>query len=390
MRVAAVAMAIALVLPTVRSAAPPASAPRVLVALDQRDGSVLWRAKSGGADGGHLDAKYVTHGLLVTEERRCLSGERASQPGDTSVVAFDARSGRERWRTADVELPAGSFGRIDPPSAGVTTLPARSTVTGDWELLDVSTGHVAAPLDSVPVAASGDLLLVVNHDAFAASASTRGIVTAVDRRTGAARWTKNLGANLFSLSADAGSVAVASGPIPDPGTELGQAGGVEVLDAATGQRRWAAPLMPAYGVELAGGKVVFQNLDHLRAVDAATGAPAWDSVTDGTLDPDLVPDRTLVVVGGPGTGGSNRVIGGSVSAYDTASGTRRWTRTFRGLTVGFGTGPAVVAGTDRRVTGFDTSRGRRLWTRAAPAHTSAVVTGNGRVYVSGGCTVSSE
>jgi outer membrane protein assembly factor BamB len=362
----------------------------VLIALDQRDGSVLWRAKPRGAEAGHVEAKQVTNGFVITQERRCLSGERAAQPGDVSVVAFDAKTGRERWRTADVELPKGTFGRIDPPGPGVTTFPVRSTVTGDWELLDVRTGRVAAPLDSVPVAASGDLLLAVAHDAFAASASTRGIVTAIDRRTGATRWTKNLGANLFSLSADAASVAVAAGPIPDPGTELGKSGGVEVLDAATGQRRWAAPLMPAYGVELAAGKLVFQNLDHLRAVDAATGAPAWDSVTGGTVDPDVVPDRTLVVVGEPGTGGSNPVIGGSVSAFDTATGARRWTRTFRGRTVGFGTGPAVVAGTDHRVTGFDTARGGRLWTRAAPPHTAAVVTGHGRVYVSGGCTVSSE
>ena len=219
-------------------------------------------------------------------------------------------------------------------------------------LVDVGTGQQAGPAGGLPIAASGEVMLVIALDAFRASASARGIVTAVDRRTGAPLWTKNLGANLFSVDADTSAVAVAAGPIPDPGTELGQLGGVEVLDPATGQRRWAAPLMPAYGVALAGGHVVFQNLDRLRGVDAATGQTGWDVAVPGLLD--TAPNRggTLLAVqggGGPSPGGAMLV-----AAFDAASGAPRWEHRASSelLNPGIVNDRVVAvanAGTDRRV-----------------------------------------
>src|SRR5690348_8342942 len=69
----------------------PSQLPRLLLALDERNGKVLWRAKPRGPDGGHVDAKFVTHGLLIAEEFRCGSGDRAPERGDVSLVAFDER-----------------------------------------------------------------------------------------------------------------------------------------------------------------------------------------------------------------------------------------------------------------------------------------------------------
>jgi outer membrane protein assembly factor BamB len=394
MRVATVLAVVVLSVATVLTAAPDAASARdaaqparLLVALREQDGSVLWRARPRGAGGGHLDAKYVTHGLVVTEESVCLSGERRYEPGDVSVVAFDSRTGRQRWRVPDVELSPGTFGRIDPPAEDVATIPVTSTVTGMPELLDVENGSLVGPVAGQPVAASGDVLLVVALDAFRATAGTRGIVTALDRRTGAPRWTKNLGANLFSVAADGSDVGIAAGPIPDPGTELGQSGGVEVLDPVTGQRRWAALLMPGFGIELAGGRLVFQNLDHLRGVDVATGQIAWDVPADGTIDSNTAPTDTLVVVRDPTTGAT-----GLVSSFDPRSGALRWKRAFVGdqLSPGIATDRAVVVGTHDRVVAYEPSRGRRLWTRPTPTPAGGLVAGGGRVYISGGCTVSND
>jgi outer membrane protein assembly factor BamB len=172
----------------------------------------LWRAAPHGDTGGHLDAKFVTHSLVIAEEFVCHSGERRYEPGDVSVVAFDARTGHERWRVPDVELSAAAFGRIAPPAPDVLTIPVTSTVTGTPRLVDLDRGTDAGPISGQPVAGSPDLLLVTALDAFSAAASTRGIVTAIDRRTGAARWTRNLGANLFSIDANASAVAVAPAP----------------------------------------------------------------------------------------------------------------------------------------------------------------------------------
>src|SRR5581483_6154920 len=398
MRIAAI---VALVAVAMVPAAPVAAAratdarARVLVALDERDGSVSWRAKPRGIDGGHLDAKFVTGGVVVAEELRCLSGERAYQPGDVSVVAFEAHTGRERWRVADTELSPGVFGRIDPPGAGITTIPVRSAVSGVAHLLDVRTGADRGPISGAPVAASGDLLLVVAPDAFRASASARGIVTALDRHTAAPRWTRNLGANLFSIVADESSVAVAAGPIPDPGTELGNVGGIEVLDPATGARRWAAPLLPAFGIELAGGRVVFQNLDTLRGIDAATGRLAWEVTVDGTLRSPATASGPLVAVRAP----ANRVHAGDrpapglVSAVDPRSGRLRWSRGYRGDELGPGvvaTRRAVVVATRGRIVAYGARQGGRLWARGTPRDAHSVVAGAGRVYVSGGCTRSND
>src|SRR5436190_22903096 len=108
MRVAAILAVVALSATVVTAsgagAQAGAQAPRLLVALDEKSGDVLWRAKPSGVDGGHLDAKYETHGLVIADEFRCLSGERRYEPGDTSVVAFDARTGKERWRVPDAQV----------------------------------------------------------------------------------------------------------------------------------------------------------------------------------------------------------------------------------------------------------------------------------------------
>ena len=282
------------------------------------------------------------------------------------------------------------FGSIAAPSDQVTTFPVVSAVDSTPRLVDVQSGAERGPLAGVPVAGSGDLLLVVSLDAFSAAASTRGIVTAIDRRTGMPRWTKNLGANLFSIDADPSAVAVAAGPIPDPGTELGQLGGVEVLDPVTGQRRWAAALMPAYGIDLAGGRVVFQNLDRLRAVDAGTGQLAWDVAVQGLLDTTPARNGTLVAVRGSGSTGSGDAL--LVSAFDAASGASRWahTATSESLNPGVANDRAVTVATRRRIVAYAPGTGRPLWSRPTPPRAAAVVAGGGQVYISGGCTVSND
>ena len=193
---------------------------------DEQDGTVLWRVKPRGVDGGHLDAKYVTHGLVVTEESVCLSGERRYEPGDISVVAFDSRTGKERWRVPDVEVEPGHLRpRRSARTEDVATHPGHEHRSpGCAELLDVESGQDVGPVAGQPVAASGDVLLVVALDAFRAIGEYprhRDGPRSAHRRTPVDEEPR--GQPVLGRRRQLGR-RVAAGPIPDPGTELGKLG----------------------------------------------------------------------------------------------------------------------------------------------------------------------
>ena len=90
-------------MPDTAVAREPAQPARLLVALDERDGSVVWRAKPDGRVSGFLTVRAVSHGVVIADELRCLSGERQYEAGDASVVAFDVRTGTERWHVSDAQ-----------------------------------------------------------------------------------------------------------------------------------------------------------------------------------------------------------------------------------------------------------------------------------------------
>ncbi len=367
-----------------RRGAPPG---RRLVALSEQQGAVEWRVRPR-ARGGSLTARLVTHGLVLAEEIPCPSTVLTDETAPAALVALDARTGRERWRAPGVRMSQGEFGRIDPPGPGVDTVPVESPVGGSPALLDVRTGQLQGPMAGVPVAASGELLIVAALDAFRASASVRGKVTALDRRTGAPMWTANLSAALFSVAADPAGVAFAAGPIADPGTALGMQGGIGVVEAGDGHARWAALPRPLFGIDVAAGRVVFQTSQQLQALDLASGRPAWGVPVDGQLDPGRTAGDTLLVVRGSTAGAG--AAPNQIDGFAAGTGARRWRHTVPGelLDPAVATDRVVAVGTRDRIVAFDPTRGRVRWTRTAPGSATGVVAGGGRVYVSGGCSIS--
>lgn len=115
-------------------------------------------------------------------------------------------------------------------------------------------------------------------------------------------------------------------------------GNVYALDARTGQQIWhytrntppdirVCCIATTRGVSVLGGRVYFATLDaHLIALDAATGAVAWDrAVADYqegySLTAPPLPVGDLVITG---IAGGEFPIRGFISAYEAATGKLRW------------------------------------------------------------------
>ena len=279
---------------------------------------------------------------------------------DGGLHAIDLMTGNPRWNV--------SLG------AAVASSP---TVTDGMIIVGAEDGvHARSMTDGEPtwftatpdpvlgsIAASGDV-------AFAATAA--GSVMAIDARTGAARWTREVG-GLVDTSVAVGARSVVVGTTtgvvvaldPATGAELwrletgdlarvgtpaiadgrvyiatldGDPGGAHhlfALDLSTGAVIWrmASPGgEAAYTPVVMDGHVITQGEDgHVTALDPSTGLPLWQVEAPGPVE--IVP----AMVDGTVYGASN---GGFAFAVDAETATERWRVPIKGIPYGTG----VVAG----------------------------------------------
>jgi outer membrane protein assembly factor BamB len=193
---------------------------QLVVALDKRTGAVAWTTAREGKTG----AKPFSFGtpLLIAVDGR----EQLISAGSGVVMALDPATGAERWRvtygggSSVVPRPVFANGLVyvctgyDTP----TLLAIRPDGTGD-----VTKTHVAftmkknAPLNPSPLAV-GDALYTI---------SDSGVLSCLDAKTGAERWTERVGraysasplyaGGLIYLLDEAGTTTVFKpGPAYDP------------------------------------------------------------------------------------------------------------------------------------------------------------------------------
>lgn len=235
--------------------------------------------------------------------------------GEREVVALDPR-GRVRWRTA-----VAGLGYEAPALATGLVLVAANTgiaedATGEVVALDRATG---ARRWSVRSGWAGPVAL---GPGLAYSTTVAGVVTASDRETGVPVWRRRLP----GLVAPGGALAVDARARVVATVWLARDGrfGLDALDAATGTRRYRVDLgagPPPTAVAAARGLLVVGDgsAPAVRAVDAATGAPRWSTPSPAGFDPVTVPAvrRGLVALAD---------AAGNLAAYDLAGGVRRWSR----------------------------------------------------------------
>jgi len=275
-----------------------------------------------GAEG--LSGPAIADGLAVTV-------------GSDAVIAVDAVTGAERWRTeraggppvhpaiagegadAIVVFPEG-YGPNPPapagsPSPSPSPADAATAEATAVELVAVSLAdgderwRVELPSPSRSgVTASGDTVYVGGND---------GSVTAVRVDDGEIRWTQPVGASVTSPVAVAGDLAIASALGDDE-----RAFAVVALRADDGSQAWRYEpgLTVVFGTSIAvGDGIGFIAADDrtVRAVDLGDGTERWLARTNaivGPSSPPLISGDLVVAVD----------VAGQVYGLDAATGDRRW------------------------------------------------------------------
>jgi outer membrane protein assembly factor BamB len=266
--------------------------PAALVSVDREDGSRRWSRKVGdGAGVAELD------GVIVTVDT------------DGMAVAVDAGTGAYTW-CREVGAP------------------------GETHLVPTERAAGASPSGSSAIVVAGDVLVVL--------IGTQ--VTAVDPRTGATRWEREI-APTEGAALIGGSTVYVTGirtvttvppdteegaPQPEPSAPV-----VAAIDPATGTLVEDAP-PPPEGHRTGAGVLLEESSTSpsrqelaVGIRDATTGRDRWTKVVPG-FTASLVGDTVLVLDQTGGTGDITRIAGGLsgvqtvLSAYAASDGSQRW------------------------------------------------------------------
>jgi outer membrane protein assembly factor BamB len=243
-----------------------------LLALRASDGAVRWRTSSNASDG----ELVVAGGNVITVERAA----QGQQVGER-IVARATATGQMRWSSPPTQLTATLLGVAD---GAVCALEEPSSEFGPSQLLalDARSGQVRwrYPLPDPPILPLGvnelagngstpqETLYVGDSDATTGFSQT---LTALDLRTGHARWQVKQAGTVLAASASLVYIQV------DSGSGAQEASTLLALDALTHQTRWRLAVPQAAQMLLVGDDLV-EDLGPsagLRVYDATTGALRW-------------------------------------------------------------------------------------------------------------------
>jgi outer membrane protein assembly factor BamB len=228
--------------------------------------------------------------------------------GRNRVVGIDTAGGRERWH-ADLARVTHHDPVLDAETALISADDRfvaldRDTGAPRWE---ASIGEHAG--EAVLTRSGADPIAVVTTE--------RGVVAALDARTGSVGWAFQLPGDVWAApaaDARAGAGAVVSS---------GDGQRLRVFDLATGTVRWettvdagaTAPVMHAGLVVLGEGKGNFEA--RVVGRDLASGAERWSVSVPASFESGL----------SPGADGDDVVVSdhfGTVTLVDARTGTARW------------------------------------------------------------------
>jgi len=344
-----------------------------LVAVDARTGRQLWRTPVPMAS---VSAPVTGRGLVV------VAGTRDCNDPHLSVVAVNAKTGQPTWQRSVAADNPCSFtpplrlaedvvvvGGPDPDVGGGVAKPGNAcdhpvAVNSAATGLDLATG---SPRWQAP-AAAGRILAASAGTVIADSASP-GCLVGLNPATGQIRWTVAPPVIPFDLHTG-GNIAVGQG---EDGPSLAAIG----LDCGTGKTRWttAVPEGDNAGPVEAGHAAAVATSEQgpnitLTALATATGRQLWhDSIQANQVWTTIGPG--IVVI----TRFSHPVDHATIESRDPRTGVRRWqSGDIGGVGSPVTDGATIVTYSQRDARGFGTADGHQLWKVPGSYDAAAVTT----------------
>jgi outer membrane protein assembly factor BamB len=233
--------------------------------------------------------------------------------GGSHVIALDTATGRERWR-ATVAHVTRYEPAIDHDAVVVSA--------GDrFVMLERETGAIRWET-AVGEHAGASVLTRAGSDAIALVTTGRGVVAALEGRTGVTRWSAQVPGEIWA--APAADATSSTGAVLWAGDEHR----LRVFDLATGAVRWEATVAPgASAPAIRDGVVVLGEGDgnfaaRVAARDVASGAERWSVPAPASFESGVTP------------GASRDVVAvcdhfGTLTLVDVRRGTSRWQTALR-------------------------------------------------------------
>lgn len=293
------------------------------------------------------------------------------------TFAVDVSTGKEAWRRSSGRCAASSpavAGRVvfqsflNRPPCNSTQAP--DLLTGEVVAFDALTGKVRwrteiGPTESSPLVYQGRVYV----------GDWRGRIYALDARSGKVRWSYATGGRVKGAVAASGNRVFAGA----------YDGRLYALDSRTGALRWRSSSQERLGgpgtfyatPAVAYGRVFVGSTDgKVYAFGAASGDLLWSRSTGGYVYSSPAVWSRLVFAGS---------YAGSVVALDAASGEERWRFATNGPVSGAPTvmaGLVYVSSLRERTYALDARSGRQVWTYPDGKYT-ALVADRRRAYVVG-------
>ncbi len=256
------------------------------------------------------------------------------------VVATDRTSGTEELLR--ISPPTGVEVRVSPESPTVVDGFAYimysglddKTWTGNLVAVDLDSGEIKWTWSAVSERSPLPVMIADGLIATVAGAE----IKVLDKDTGQEQWAHTLSGELTPNMA-----LIAEGAV------IVRDGRLRALDLTDGSQRWADP-DSSLQYASANGLVFTQSLD-VHAVNAATGAPVWETGwSPGVLLSDAISvGEDVVYVHGSSTG--------NIGAFDSDTGDELWVINHAGglapgVPIALGEGTLVAVETDRQLVGF--------------------------------------